>query len=164
MSDALAQPDDADALRRLLTHVYVGCSGWLPVPDSPEGIAWLDKLLNAAEGRPFDPDLTMPVDPAATGGRARDDAVLRAWDIGMEFMSGGRRWRCTDVGTRTIVAIRVDPVEIVSVGEDGGQSTRTMTKAEAEAEGWFSGPPYGVAEFVFDEDDLEACEPVPADA
>ncbi|WP_201274196.1 hypothetical protein [Microvirga brassicacearum] len=26
--------------------------------------------------------------------------------------------------------------------------------------GWFNGPPYAVAETVFDEDDLEACEPV----
>lgn len=34
-----------------------------------------------------------------------------------------------------------------------------MTHAEAEAEGWFNGPPYGVAETVFDEYDLEGCEP-----
>jgi hypothetical protein len=31
-----------------------------------------------------------------------------AFKIGMEFMTGAGRWRCTDVGTRTIVAIRLD--------------------------------------------------------
>ena len=28
--------------------------------------------------------------------------------IGAEFRCGGRLWRCTDIGTRTIVAIRID--------------------------------------------------------
>ena len=34
-----------------------------------------------------------------------------------------------------------------------------MIKAEAEREGWFSfsGPPYAVAEAVFDENDMEGC-------
>lgn len=31
--------------------------------------------------------------------------------------------------------------------------------AEAEADGWFSGPPYAIAESVFDEDDMKACVP-----
>jgi hypothetical protein len=162
MSDALAQPDDAEALRQLLTHIYVGCTGWLPVPDDPDGIAWLDNLLDAAEGRPFDPDLTMPVDAAATRGPVRQDATLGEVRIGTEFMCGDRRWRCTDVGMRTVVAICVAPVEIETLHEDGARTRRTLTKAEAEAEGWFNGPPYGVLESVFDEYDLEGCEPVPA--
>jgi hypothetical protein len=29
--------------------------------------------------------------------------------------------------------------------------------AEAEAQGWLNGPPYAVAESVFDEDDFEGC-------
>ena len=28
--------------------------------------------------------------------------------IGTEFLTGSGRWRCTDVGTRTIVAIKLD--------------------------------------------------------
>jgi hypothetical protein len=32
---------------------------------------------------------------------------------------------------------------------------RTLSGAEAAAEGWFRGPPYAVAESVFDENDIE---------
>lgn len=49
--------------------------------------------------------------------------------IGLEFVCGPFWWRCTDVGTRTIAAIRLaedDPV-------------------------WYQGPPYMVDEVVFDE-------------
>ncbi len=34
---------------------------------------------------------------------------------------------------------------------------RTLNGAEAEQEGWFNGPPYAVAEHLFDEYDLEGC-------
>lgn len=74
--------------------------------------------------------------------------------IGMIFWSGDRRWRCTDVGTRTIIAIAIDRVEIHTHPEG---SRRILSTAEAEAEGWFIGPPHAVAEFVFDEDDKEGC-------
>ena len=68
---------------------------------------------------------------------------------------GARLWRCTDIGTRTIVAIRIDRVEV------GGSPPRrrTLSGAEAEAEGWFRGPPYAVVESVFDENDIEGCAP-----
>ena len=76
------------------------------------------------------------------------------FEIGKAFHSGGRLWRCTDIGTRIIAAIRLDEV---SVGGAGGD--RTLDRQEADAEGWFRGPPYAVAETVFDEDDQEGCEP-----
>ena len=60
--------------------------------------------------------------------------------LGMEFMCGGKRWRCTDRGIRTVIGICLD-------AHPGDPS-------------WYHGPPYAVAETVFDEDDLEACEPV----
>jgi hypothetical protein len=78
--------------------------------------------------------------------------------IGGTFWCGGRQWRCTDIGTRTIAAIRVDRVE---VGSSTPGRRRTLTRAEAEAEGWFNGPPYAVAESVFDEDEIEGCSPEP---
>ena len=34
------------------------------------------------------------------------------FSIGMEFWTGTGRWRVTDVGTRTVVAIRVDRAEM----------------------------------------------------
>ena len=78
--------------------------------------------------------------------------------IGGTFWCSGRQWRCTDVGARTIVAIRIDSVEVRS---DTPERHRTLSHAEAEAEGWFNGPPYAVAESVFDEFDLEGCSPEP---
>ena len=56
--------------------------------------------------------------------------------IGKEFMTASGTWRCTDIGTRTIIAIKV--------------SDRDDTS-------WFNGPPYAVAEMVFDEYDLGGC-------
>ena len=58
--------------------------------------------------------------------------------IGREFWCGGQAWRCTDVGTRIIAAIKLN--------HDDDPS-------------WYHGPPYAVAETVFDEDDQEGCSP-----
>jgi hypothetical protein len=60
--------------------------------------------------------------------------------IGIEFLTGVGRWRCTDVGTRTIAAIRLD------LDHDPA---------------WYNGPPYAVAESVFDEYGIEDCDPAP---
>jgi hypothetical protein len=78
--------------------------------------------------------------------------------IGGEFWCDGRQWRCTDIGTRVIVAIRLDEVR---VGSNRPQLRRTLNRSEAEAEGWFNGPPYAVAESVFDEYDQEGCSLAP---
>ncbi|MCW6037448.1 hypothetical protein K4A83_14370 [Spirulina subsalsa FACHB-351] len=56
--------------------------------------------------------------------------------VGCEFRTDGGVWRCTDIGTRTIIAIRISDYDDTS---------------------WFNGPPYAVCETVFDENDLEAC-------
>jgi hypothetical protein len=58
--------------------------------------------------------------------------------IGTLFTTPAGRWRCTDVGTRTITAIKLDHPEDPS---------------------WYVGPPYAVAEHVFDEYDVEGCAP-----
>jgi 23S rRNA A2030 N6-methylase RlmJ len=60
--------------------------------------------------------------------------------IGIEFLTATGRWRCTDVGARTIAAIRLD------LDHDPA---------------WYNGPPYAVAEQLFDEDSIEACELAP---
>ena len=56
--------------------------------------------------------------------------------IGKEFQTATGFWRCTDIGTRTIIAIKV---------------------SDRDDPSWLYGPPYAVAEMVFDEDDLEGC-------
>ena len=56
--------------------------------------------------------------------------------IGAEFLCGDNRWRCTDIGTRAIIAIALDHPDDPS---------------------WYNGLPYAVAEIVFDEEDQIAC-------
>ena len=56
--------------------------------------------------------------------------------IGEEFRTASGTWRCTDVGTRTIIAIKISHQDDPS---------------------WFNGPPYAVVEMVFDESDLGGC-------
>lgn len=80
--------------------------------------------------------------------------------IGAEFWCGGRQWRCTDIGTRTVVAILLDEVK---VGGPVPAQHRTLNRTEAEAEGWFNGPPYAVAESVFDEYAIQGCSLSPDD-
>lgn len=79
------------------------------------------------------------------------------FEIGKEFQCGEKRFRCTDVGTRVIVAICIDKVEYVRHPE-----RYTATQVEAMEEGWFDGPPYAVAEEVFDENDMPECEEITA--
>ncbi len=79
--------------------------------------------------------------------------------IGGTFYCGNRVWRCTDIGTRTIIAMRFDSVEVERSASDRG---RTLSHRDAEAEDWFNGPPYAVEESVFDEYDLEGCSLEPA--
>ena len=61
---------------------------------------------------------------------------LSEFKIGDEFICGEKRWRCTDIGTRVIVAICLDKYNDPS---------------------WYNGPPYAVSETVFDESDITGC-------
>lgn len=74
--------------------------------------------------------------------------------VGDEFLLVGSRYRCTDVGTRTVICIRIDRV-FTNKG--------VLNYEEADAAGWFKGPPYAVAEHVFDEDTLKVCKKVKPD-
>ena len=63
--------------------------------------------------------------------------------IGLEFVGGaGFHWRCTDVGTRTILAIQLDRKD----------------------PHWYQGPPYIAKETVFDEHEIERCHLTETDA
>ena len=61
--------------------------------------------------------------------------------IGLEFYTAAGKWRCTDIGTRVIVAIRLNQ----------------------DDQSWYAGPPFAVPEVVFDEYDLEGCSLDPGD-
>jgi hypothetical protein len=60
--------------------------------------------------------------------------------IGREFLTETGRWRCTDVGKRTIAAIKLD---------------------HDDDPACYNGPPYAVVEQVFDEYELEGLSPAP---
>jgi len=80
------------------------------------------------------------------------------FSVGLEFWCGAKRWRCTDVGTRVIVAISLEPREMVQVEIDpGDKSKRIETRFISNDPRDLNGPPYGIAESVFDEYDLEGC-------
>lgn len=80
------------------------------------------------------------------------------FSIGVEFWCGGRRWRCTDVGRRVIVAMCLEPHEVVT-SMANGRTSRTMTDDAS----WFAGPPHAVPEHVFDEYDIDGCSLSPDD-
>ncbi len=63
------------------------------------------------------------------------------FQIGLEFYTATGKWRCTDIGTRSIAAIKLDKTD----------------------ESWYNGPPYAVAESVFDEYDQDGCSLGPAE-
>ena len=81
--------------------------------------------------------------------------------IGLEFWCAGKRWRCTDVSSRVIVAISLEPQEVVSFEFDplnrASLAEPTERRILTEDPVWSSGPPYTCAECVFDENDVEAC-------
>src|ERR1700738_26971 len=78
--------------------------------------------------------------------------------IGLEFWCGGKRWRCTDVGTRVVTAISLEPHEPVELttSDDASAPTETRNFTTDDPE-WLLGPPYKIAESVFDECDIDGC-------
>ena len=63
------------------------------------------------------------------------------FEIGKEFYTAAGKWRCTDIGTRVVVAIHLN--------QDDPRN--------------YNGPPYSISEDVFDEYDMEGCSLNPAD-
>ena len=61
--------------------------------------------------------------------------TLKDFKISQEFYTNSGKWKCTDVGTRVIVAIPLNEVDKKN----------------------FSGPPYSIQEIVFDEYDFDGC-------
>ncbi len=80
--------------------------------------------------------------------------------IGMEFFTGAGKWRCTDIGTRVIVAISLEPrVTVEGYYDEAGawHGKRCLSDDPRD----LIGPPYSVAEHVFDEYGLEGCRATP---
>jgi len=76
------------------------------------------------------------------------------FSIGLEFYTTTGKWRCTDVGTRTIAAIRIDQVTVVSYNNETKERSERIVTDDPS---WFNGSPYAVAESVFDEHGFGGC-------
>jgi hypothetical protein len=78
------------------------------------------------------------------------------FQIGTEFFTETGRWRCTDVGTRVITAISLEPRQMFRMrGAAHGDQTEESFVSDDPLD--LVGPPYMVVEHVFDEYDLEGC-------
>ena len=91
---------------------------------------------------------------------------LSEFTIGQDFYMGGRAFRCTDIGSRVVVGIPLEhEIGKAKLGDfpDGGM-LRKLNAVEAEREGWLKGPPYSVAEHVFDEQEILDCALTPEEA
>ena len=83
---------------------------------------------------------------------------IRDCRLGVEFWSGGKRWRCADVGTRVIAAISLEPHEVVEVVPGNGTPVAIRERRYLTSDpSWHNGPPYPIVEHVFDEDGIEDC-------
>lgn len=78
------------------------------------------------------------------------------FQLGTEFFTATGKWRCTDIGTRVIVAISLEPRTMTRVrrGESGERIAESFLSDDPRD---LAGPPYMVAEHVFDEYDPEGC-------
>jgi hypothetical protein len=78
--------------------------------------------------------------------------------IGRAFWCGGKRWRCTDVGSRVVTAICLEPHEVVTIERDENDpGNRREYRSMTDDPSWLIGPPYKVVEVVFDEYDIQGC-------
>ena len=78
--------------------------------------------------------------------------------IGTEFFTGTGKWRCTDVGTRVIVAISLETRGMIRARHtENGEDIQESFASDDPRD--LAGPPYMRAEQVFDEYDVEGCYP-----
>ena len=89
--------------------------------------------------------------------RERRTATMELSDfaIGETFWTHVGAFRCTDVGTRVVVAVKLGPREIGRAEKVDGELR--ITKRIDDDASWLNGPPYAVEEVVFDENELLGC-------
>ena len=80
---------------------------------------------------------------------------LSDFAIGETFWTHAGAFRCTDIGTRVVVAVKLGPREIGRAEKVDGELR--ITKRIDDDPSWLNGPPYAVEEVVFDENELLGC-------
>lgn len=78
--------------------------------------------------------------------------------VGLEFRYRDQTWRCTDVGSRTVIAICITEVWVTRARAN--TNIKERFKLEGIEPKRLDGPPYGVAEQVFDERMMSSCIPL----
>lgn len=78
--------------------------------------------------------------------------------IGTTFFTATGAWRCTDIGTRVVVALSLGPrLTVRCTRHADGTLTEERQLSDDPAD--LIGPPYSVVETVFDEYDVDRCFP-----
>ena len=75
--------------------------------------------------------------------------------IGETFWTHHGTFRCTDIGTRVVVAVKLGPREVGRAEKVDGELR--IKKRIDDDPSWLSGPPYAVEEVLFDENELLGC-------
>jgi hypothetical protein len=75
--------------------------------------------------------------------------------IGETFWTHHGAFRCTDIGTRVVVAVKLGPRDVSRAESVDGELR--ITKRIDDDPSWLNGPPYAVEEVVFDENELVGC-------
>jgi hypothetical protein len=140
----------------------------LPTATDAEVQAATAVLASSGVVLPLDPVETQRILRAtlAAAAKVRPARLVRTdgadLQIGTAFSTGRALWRCTDVGTRSITAIRIDRVVTPRpLGEHETWATDQTAADPRKLPSWVNGPPYALAEFSFDEQDIEMLELVP---
>ena len=87
--------------------------------------------------------------------------------FGLKFKCGQRKWLVTDLGTRTVIAVCLTACNANDYGRSLGKERhdemwdRSPIDTPEIDPSWLEGPPYAVAEHVFDEADMTGCEVSP---
>ena len=102
-----------------------------------------------------DPKPSLGAGRATIGVSLRTEMELRDFVIGETFWTHSGAFRCTDIGTRVVVAVKLGP-RVVSRAESVDGEVRITQRIDDDAN-WLNGPPYAVEEVVFDENELLGC-------
>ena len=92
---------------------------------------------------------------ATIGEELQDQMELHDFVIGETFWTHAGAFRCTDIGTRVVVAVKLGPRKIARAEKVDGELQ--ITKRMDDDPSWLNGPPYAVDEVVFDENELLGC-------
>ena len=78
------------------------------------------------------------------------------FQVGSEFYTCTGRWRCTDVGTRVIVAVSLEHRTLLRTQRmESGRVVKEEFASDDPSD--LVGPPYMVEEHVFDEFSIGGC-------